>query len=139
VADALSGAGAQPVLVGAPDERALAAAVRAAAARPVVDLAGALSLGALKALLRRARLLVCNDAGARHIAVAFGVPCVVLLGPTSLAKTDLNLERVRVLHEDVACRPCYERVCPTDHRCLARLSPQRAIAAALAALDGRPA
>jgi heptosyltransferase-2 len=134
VADALSARGLRPVLVGAPDERPLADEVaRAAAARPA-DLTGRISLGALKAVVRGARLLVCNDAGARHMAVAFGVSVVCLMGPTSLAKTNLNLERVAVLSAPVACRPCYHRVCPTDHRCMTRLAPSRAIAAALEAV-----
>ena len=86
--------------------------------------------------MRRARVLVCNDAGARHVAVALGVPSVVLFGPTSLAKTNLNLERVRALAADVACRPCYHRACPIDHRCMTRLAPERVAAAALPALRG---
>ena len=60
----------------------------------------------------------------------------MLFGPTSLAKTNLNLERVRALAADVACRPCYHRECPTDHRCMTRLAPARVIAAALPALHG---
>ncbi|RIK95793.1 MAG: LPS biosynthesis glycosyltransferase, partial [Proteobacteria bacterium] len=103
---------------------------------PAALLAGALDLGASKALLRRARVLVCNDAGARHVAVALGVPTVVLFGPTSLAKTNLNLERVRALAADVGCRPCYHRVCPIDHRCMTRIAPERVVAAALPALRG---
>ena len=55
----------------------------------------------------------------------------MLLGPTSLEKTALNLERVRVLVEDVECRPCYLRECPIDHRCLVRIAPERAVEAAL--------
>jgi heptosyltransferase-2 len=101
---------------------------------PAALLAGRLDLGATKALLRRARVLVCNDAGARHVAVAVGTPAVVLFGPTSLAKTNLNLERVRALSADVDCRPCYRRQCPIDHRCMTRLAPERAIEAALPAL-----
>jgi ADP-heptose:LPS heptosyltransferase len=98
------------------------------------DLTGELGLGALKALVRRARVLVCNDAGSRHIAVAFGVPCVVVMGPTSLEKTNLNLERVTVLSADVDCRPCYLRECPIDHRCMTRVSAERVARAALPAL-----
>ena len=71
-------------------------------ARRAADLSGRIGLGALKAVVRRARVALCNDAGVRHVAVAFGVPCVVLMGPTSLEKTALNLERVSVLTEDVA-------------------------------------
>lgn len=134
VGDALCREGARVVLIGTGAERRLCRDVADRMRERPVDLAGRLTLGALKALIRLARLLVCNDAGARHIAVAFGVPTVVAMGPTSLEKTDLNLERVRVLSADVACRPCYRRVCPIDHRCMTRLDPGLVIDAALSAL-----
>jgi heptosyltransferase-2 len=127
---------ARIALVGTPAERALCAEVAGAMTSAPVDLSGRIGLGALKAVVRRARVALCNDAGVRHLAVAFGVPCVVLLGPTSLEKTALNLERVAVLTEDVSCRPCYLRECPIDHRCLTRIPPERAAAAATRALAG---
>jgi heptosyltransferase-2 len=136
VGDALAREGARVVLVGAPHEAALARRVAAAMRAPAADLTGPLDLGVLKAVVRRARVVVCNDAGARHVAVAFGVPAVVAFGPTSLAKTDMNLERVAALWADVPCRPCYHRVCPIDHRCMRRLAPERVAAAALEALRG---
>lgn len=132
-ADALADR-ARVVLLGAPAERALCAELAQRMRAPAADLAGRIGLGALKAVVKRARVALCNDAGLRHVAVAFGVPCVVLMGPTSIEKTALNLERVTVLVEDVACRPCYLRECPIDHRCLTRISPERAVAAALAAM-----
>ncbi len=134
VGDRLYTEGVAVAVAGAPAERELAERVVGAMRAPAACLAGELRLGTLKALLRRARLLVCNDAGARHIAVAFGVPCVVLMGPTSLLKTNLNLERVQVLTADVPCRPCYLRECPIDHRCMTRIEPKRVAEAALAAL-----
>lgn len=134
VGDALAKAGAAVALVGAPDEQATAARVAEAMRRPAANLTGDLDLGTLKAVMRVARLLVCNDAGARHVAVAFGVPCICIMGPTSLAKTNLNLERVRVLTAPVGCRPCYLRECPTDHRCMTGVHPERVIEAALPAL-----
>lgn len=137
VGDSLVRAGAQVVVVGSPAEGALAQRVVAAMTSPAVDLTAHLGLGGLKALLRRSRVLVCNDAGARHVAAAFGVPCVMLIGPTSIEKTALNLDHVRVLDADVACRPCYLRRCPIDHRCMTRIDPERVIDAALAAMaDG---
>jgi len=131
VGDALADAGAQVVLLGAPSEAALVARVRAAMRSSAIELTAPGSLGVLKAVLRRSRVLVCNDAGARHVAVAFGVPCVVIFGPTSLEKTNLNLGRVTALSADVECRPCYQRTCPIDHRCMTRVEPERVIAAAL--------
>jgi heptosyltransferase-2 len=124
VGEALVRAGARVVLSGSASERALCQRLGAALGGRALDLCGAFGLGALKGLLRRARLLVANDAGARHVAVALGVPCVVVMGPTSLDKTPLNLERVSVLSADVACRPCYLRSCPIDHRCMTRVAPE---------------
>lgn len=134
VGDALARAGARVVVVGTPSERSLVREVTGAMAEPAAALAGELSLGGLKALLREAKLLVCNDAGARHIAVAFGVPCVVMMGSTALEKTDLNLDRVQILSADVSCRPCYRRECPIDHRCMTRIAPHHVLDRALPAL-----
>ena len=134
LADALAADGRTVVLLGAPSERHVSAGIVAAAASPPADLTGRISLGALKAVLESASALVCNDAGARHVAVAFGVPVVCLFGPTSLEKTNLNLERVSVLSASVGCRPCYHRTCPIDHRCMTGIEPERVLTAARGAL-----
>ena len=63
-------------------------------------------------------------------AVALGKPVVVPIGPTEDGHTRHHLERQRVLIEDVDCRPCRLRVCPIDHRCMTRISPERLVAAA---------
>ncbi|MFZ4575609.1 MAG: glycosyltransferase family 9 protein [Phycisphaerales bacterium] len=50
---------------------------------PVAGLPGlGITIGALKALAKRARLMVTNDTGPRHLAAAFGVPVVSMFGPT---------------------------------------------------------
>ena len=146
--DALGPAGAPILLVGTAEERARTRAVMEGSNRVgvgsvtipgrvdtpdggfVVDLAGELDLGALKALLRCASLLVANDAGTRHIAAALGVPSVIFFGPTSTRKTPAHLDRVEVLETAHACRPCYRRTCPIDHRCLTSISVSEAVAAA---------
>lgn len=138
VADAAAARGLAVCLLGAPGEEATTACVADAMAAPAADLGGRLDVGALKSVLRRARALVCNDAGARHVAVAFGVPCVVPFGPTSLRKTDCNLERVRALETDVDCRPCYRRECPIDHRCMTRIPPETVRDAVFEWLEERP-
>lgn len=57
------------------------------------------TLAALKAVIRRASLVVTNDTGPRHIAAAFGTPCVALFGPTDPRWTTLpaGVPEVRVL------------------------------------------
>ena len=43
------------------------------------------SLDTVKRLLRDASLFIGNDSGPAHMAAAFGLPCVVLFGPTNPA------------------------------------------------------
>ena len=56
------------------------------------------------------------------------------MGPTSVAYTNLNLRRTKLLREPVACSPCQRKVCPIDHRCMTRLRPERVLDEARAAL-----
>lgn len=135
VGEALAERGIRVAVIGPPAETALAERVCLAMRRPVANLAGRLSLGSLKSVVSRARLLVANDAGARHLAVAFQVPCVIVMGPTSLEKTNCNLEHVTVLSAEASCRPCYLRECPIDHRCMTRIGHQEVLAAAWTALE----
>lgn len=78
VADGLAARGLQVVLTGSSEEAQLTAAVAAQTKAPAIDLAGRTGLGSLAAMLSKARLLVCNDTGASHIAAALSVPSVVL-------------------------------------------------------------
>lgn len=41
-----------------------------------------MTIGALKAITRRAQIMITNDTGPRHIAAAFNIPVVTLFGPT---------------------------------------------------------
>lgn len=135
VGDSLAAVGASVAVLGTPAEAALTARVVHAMTAPALDLGGALSLGGLKGVVSQSRVLVCNDAGARHVAVALGVPCVVMMGSTALEKTDCNLEHVMVVSADVSCRPCYQRTCPIDHRCMTRIDAERVAEEAIRALQ----
>ena len=95
-----------------------------------------LTLEDLKALVARATLLLTNDTGPRHIAVALDRPVITLIGPTDPRHTGHLLERQRVLQEDFDCVPCGKKVCPIDHRCMTRLSPGRVVDAAADLLAG---
>ncbi|HTO52090.1 MAG TPA: lipopolysaccharide heptosyltransferase II [Myxococcota bacterium] len=138
VARGLRQDGADVALVHGPGEGELAEQIAKRAGVPLAMLGGdSMSLSLLKSVLARAQLLVCNDAGARHIAAAFELPTLVLMGPTAVGYTNLNLKRTKLLREPVECSPCQLKVCPIDHRCMTRLLPARVLGEARAALSQR--
>lgn len=123
--------GLRAVVAPGPGEQAIARAIVAASREDTVALLEPTpGLEELKALVEHARLVLTNDTGPRHVAVALGRPAVVLMGPTDPAITHQHMERQRVLREEVACSPCQLKKCPIDHRCMTRLRPERAVAAA---------
>jgi heptosyltransferase-2 len=93
-----------------------------------------LTLAEMAALVERARVVISNDTGPRSMAVALGIPCVVPFGPTDQRYTNHHLENQTLLSEDVDCAPCGLKTCPTDHRCMRDLLPERIIEATSAYL-----
>lgn len=82
-----------------------------------------LTLGELKSLIARSDLLICNDAGPRHLAKAFGVPVVTVFGPTHPEWTATSYADERIVRIDVDCGPCQQRVCPWGHhKCMTGVS-----------------
>lgn len=137
VADALhERAGAGCVLLTGPGEEDVRDAVRAAARFPLPDAQGdAPGIGRLKAAVAHVDLLVCNDTGPRHLAVAFHKPVVCIMGSTSPRYTDSPWERGEVLRVEVDCGPCQKPVCATDHRCMTGVGVEPVVAAVLRHLE----
>jgi ADP-heptose:LPS heptosyltransferase len=83
VARAEREAGRRVVVTGSRSERLLAETVAGAAGLGADDvLAGRTDLMELAAVVAGAGLVLCGDTGVAHLATAFGVPSVVLFGPT---------------------------------------------------------
>ena len=103
VLNALAKDGASVLLSVAPNEVKDAETVNMAAGRKYPTSAG-LDLGTLKAVYERASLVLTNDAGPRHIAVALGKPVVCVMGPNDPRYTALpDVERGEVIRERVEC------------------------------------
>ena len=75
VATALAEQGCRVAVVGhGPDDAKAGAEI--ADTSPAIDLVGALDMKAMVGVLARARLVVANDSGPRHLAAALGTPTV---------------------------------------------------------------
>lgn len=97
--------------------------------KPVVLKGEEVGLGLLKAIIYYCQLLVTTDSGPRHIGVALNKPVVVIMGPTHPAYSDVEHPRTIVLREDIDCSPCHLKVCPTDHRCMELITPEKVLTA----------
>ncbi|MGC8625275.1 MAG: glycosyltransferase family 9 protein [Phycisphaerae bacterium] len=86
-------------------------------------------LGAVKELVRRARLVLCNDTGPRHFAAALGSPLVTLFGPTDPRWAEIFYNQEQLLAVGVPCGPCQLKICPIDHRCMIGITPEMVLQA----------
>jgi heptosyltransferase-3 len=131
----LGSSGMRCVLTAAPDpaEKAMVARIVALSghARPV-DLAGAVTLKQLGALIDSSAALLCVDSLPLHIASALKHPVVALFGPSSEKDWGpWQNPNARVLATDFPCRPCGLDGCGGSKvsDCLVELPGARVIAA----------
>jgi heptosyltransferase-2 len=78
-----------------------------------------LSLVELKALFSIADLVITNDTGPRHIAIALKRKVITLFGPNDPAWTDTGYENEIQIVGDVPCSPCTRPTCKeSEHFCM---------------------
>ena len=124
--------GCKIVLVCGPDETELANDIGGLSKKGLINLSKeSVPLDLLKVLVERCRLLLTVDSGPRHFAVAFNRPVVVLMGPTDHRYTETKYEIGKVIRENVDCSPCHIKTCPTDHRCMTMITPEKVVQACL--------
>jgi ADP-heptose:LPS heptosyltransferase len=119
--DALARRGLRVVLGGVAAERPLTGRVRGSMAAPVVDLAGATSVGEYAVLLADAAVLVSGDTGAAHLAAATGTRSVTIFMAGDPVRWAHPGPRHRTARVPVGCNPCPHLRCPRDLRCASRL------------------
>jgi len=78
--------GLRAVITGSEAELDVAQAVAAHMHWVPVIAAGPISIGAMAALMSRARLLICNDTGVSHIAAGLKLPSVVIFSKSDMAR-----------------------------------------------------
>lgn len=121
------------LLTGAPWDVDLCAALAREIGAPerVLNLAGKTSLKVLAACLKRCRLVISNDTGPMHVAVAVGAPTVGIFGPGDWQAYGTYPPEVpfRMVRGSVDCWPCRDLTCTTK-RCMRAVSVEQVIAAA---------
>ncbi|CAN5119876.1 lipopolysaccharide heptosyltransferase II [soil metagenome] len=112
--------------LGGPGDREIAQAIDAATQVPIINLCGQTPLGDAIALIAGLNVVVSNDSGLMHVAAGLDVPLVAVFGSTDPRHTPPHSPLAAVARIDIACSPCFERVCPLGHlRCLRELAPER--------------
>jgi heptosyltransferase II len=122
--------GAEVILFGTAGEAAVSSAIVAGMRQPPIDLTGKTAIEDLPALLSQCHLFIGNDSGAMHVAAAVGLPVVAVFGPTDPFGTAPVTPRCSIVQDKPYCSPCFLRRCPTDHRCMTRVTPDAVEAAA---------
>jgi heptosyltransferase-2 len=122
---------AKIILFVGPGEEEIARSIMDHTQAEIIDTApDRIDLALLKPMIKRCELLITNDTGPRHYAVAFDVPVVVIMGPTDPRYTAAHLEKTVVIRRELDCSPCHKKVCPADHQCMRDITPEMVIAAA---------
>ncbi|MBC8201277.1 MAG: lipopolysaccharide heptosyltransferase II [Planctomycetes bacterium] len=93
VADSLAESGATCVGIGSPDEYELVEQIADAAHSRVHNLTrSGITLSSLATVVAQADLMITNDTGPRHLAVASGTPVITMYGPTDYRWTKYDCE-----------------------------------------------
>ncbi|HUU16633.1 MAG TPA: lipopolysaccharide heptosyltransferase II [Sedimentisphaerales bacterium] len=123
--------GAKFLLLSGPGEEPIAQAVLKKSRADIINTYDdKVDLEMLKPLVQRCNLLITNDTGPRHYAVALDIPVVVILGPTNPDYTAANLDRTIVIRKEMDCSPCHKKICPREHQCMTEITAAEVFTAA---------
>ena len=116
--------GAKIIITGSNDEIDLAQRIKNQIGGHAVLAAGEITrLKNLAAVLKTCCLCIGTSTGITHLAAAAGLPVIVLCGPEDPQRwCPLGVNHI-LINKEVACRPCREKSCQYDGRCLKLITP----------------
>ena len=120
-----------------PMEQQIAAEICDASKHKLISLADRpLTLGELKALFSNADLVISNDTGPRHIAIALRRKVITLFGPNDPAWTDTGYQNEIKIIGGAACAPCAKPICKKrEHLCMEAITAEMVCDAAKKLLE----
>ncbi|KAB1459053.1 lipopolysaccharide heptosyltransferase II [Vibrio panuliri] len=97
-------------------------------AKQCFNLAGDTSLIEAVDLLAACHTVISNDSGLMHVSAAVGCNIVAIYGSSSPQYTPPLTDKLKMVHTNIECRPCFKRECPLSHLdCLNKLMPESVI------------
>ncbi len=128
VAKELENLGYQVVIGGSDKEIDLCSFV--ANGTNAINIAGKLKLNETINVIKKCKLVVCNDSAATHMAGLAGIKCLSIYGATSeiFGFYPISHGAKTIKNEQINCSPCAihgERKCPLGHfKCMRGLAPE---------------
>jgi heptosyltransferase-2 len=135
LAKALRADGARVLLLGGPDEAARHRTLAERSGGAAVD-GGVHALADFAGLVGCCELVVTGDTLGMHLALAGGVPVLVLFGSTCPQEIELYGRGEKIV-PPIDCHPCYRRRCDLSPNCQDRIPAAEVLAAARRLLAGR--
>ncbi len=134
--------GAKVILFGDSKETDICEGVRKLMKHEVITACGKASLRDFLGLLNRCKLVITNDGGPLHMAVAIGVKTVSIFGPVDeniYGPYPVSSNHIVISKRDVPCRPCYRKfkynMCE-NRLCLKGIEPSEVLEAVDVLLAG---
>ncbi len=82
----------------------------------------------MSAFVKQCNIIIANDSGPMHIAVALGIPVLGIFGPTDpKGHGPYSTNSGYVIKEELFCIICNKLVCPYNHECMKELPNQKII------------
>ncbi len=130
--------GAQVVFLGAPEEVNLVEGIISMMQMPgAVSLAGKADIIASMAVMNQSAIVISNDTGSAHLAVAASSKVLTIFGPTSAGATAPHGTAAHIIQGNAPCSPCQHFRCPlTAHPCMRSIEPEAVVDRAAEILSG---
>jgi heptosyltransferase-2 len=131
--------GAQVVFLGAPQEEGLVEGIMSIMRNSgALNIVGADMMTSM-AVMNLSALVISNDTGSAHLAVASSARVLTIFGPTNPGATAPYGASVHVIQGNAPCAPCRHFRCPLpEHPCMSSVEPEAVLRKAEEILSGFP-
>lgn len=121
---------AQVVFLGSPQEQGMADEIISLMQFPgAVNLAGKADMVSSMAVMNQSAMVISNDTGSAHLAVAASAKVLTIFGPTSPGATAPFGTDAHIIKGSAGCAPCRYFRCPkSGHPCMRSIEPEAVLA-----------